>query len=221
MVFRSQLIFMLHMILAGSGVKVVNRWMDVDREDERWQNVWRSLGGQAMSSLGAPGGLVTALRDARDGGATHVLPLYKSSNVHWRVVLVDPRSRGVYLFDPLGAPSTAAEREAMSKAYEGYEMEDLGIRVQNDGYNCGVYVAWLARVWLAVGAAPTPRDQAERMRDAMRGAGDYQEKARQLRREFRGVLLGPGGIPDDILDELEDNFVLRAMEAVVGPAMGG
>eukprot|EP00959_Pyramimonas_sp_CCMP1952_P241711 5051941-Pyramimonas_sp.AAC.1 len=65
--------------------------------------------------------------------------------MHWRVVLVDPGARGVYLFDPIGCPFTGAEDEAIKEAYEGFQVEDLRLAVQSDSFNCSVYVAWIVK----------------------------------------------------------------------------
>ena len=152
-------------------------------------------------------------------GKKHVIPLYKSNPPHSRVLMVDPPTLGVYLFDPLGIPFTSAEYAAITKAYEGYQVVDLRFCVQDDQWNCGVYSAWLLEVWKGAGWAHTADEQAERLKDGMRvPGGEYREKALQLRQGYREML---SHIPEAILDRLAepDGGVERASEILNDPRM--
>ena len=170
MLFRSQLVAILHLVLEGSGIRVENRIVGYQAGaasvHEQWLAVWRCMGGQHESRRNLKS-IAGALRAAASRPHKHVVPLYGS--MHWRVILVDPGAKGVYLFDPFGFPFTEGEAKAIKKAYREFQVRDLRLAVQSDSINCGVYVAWMAKTWRTARDAPTVGEQAEVLRAELRG----------------------------------------------------
>ena len=222
MVFRSQLIAILHMIVTDDDIRVVN-WNVQGlggEEYSEWIAVWKHMGG-VQADRRSLQMIAEKLKAVADQGEKHVLPLYKSNPPHWRVLMVDPTTMGVYLFDPLGHPFTEAECEAITMAYVGYEVVDLRFCVQDDSWNCGIYAAWVLEVWKGAGAAPTVDEQVERLKNGMRvPGGGYREKALQLRQGYKNMLLNISEATRDRLAE-PDGGVERASEILNGPRMHG
>ena len=67
---------------------------------------------------------------------------------HWRVLIVSHVLREVLLFDPFGTPFSDRETHHIERAWQEYRVCDMQTKVQTDGYNCGVWVAWAAGAWL-------------------------------------------------------------------------
>jgi hypothetical protein len=71
---------------------------------------------------------------------------------HWRVMIVSHELRQVLLLDPFGDASdpygfTTDEIDSVKNSFSGYNVSTWPERLQNDGWNCGVWVAWVASIW--------------------------------------------------------------------------
>jgi hypothetical protein len=72
---------------------------------------------------------------------------------HWRVMIVSHDLRQVLLLDPFGDASdpygfTTDEIDSVKYSYSGYNVSTwTAERLQTDGWNCDVWVAWVASIW--------------------------------------------------------------------------
>ena len=132
------------MLVADGDIRVVN-WNVQGlggQEYSEWIAGWRHTGGEQADRRSLRR-VAENLNTVACQGKKHVLTLCKSTPPHWRVLMVDPPTLEVYLFDPLGHPFIMAEYAAITMAYEGYQVVDLRFCVQDDLWNCGVYSAWV------------------------------------------------------------------------------
>ena len=73
---------------------------------------------------------------------------------HWRVMIVSHHLKQVLLLDPFGNASepygfTEEELDNVRNAYVGYSVSTSKERIQTDGWNCGVWVALMAEIWMS------------------------------------------------------------------------
>ena len=71
---------------------------------------------------------------------------------HWRIIIVSHVLKQVFLLDPLGdGPElygfTTEEINRVPNSYREYNVSTCPQRLQTDGFNCGVWVAWVASMW--------------------------------------------------------------------------
>ena len=71
---------------------------------------------------------------------------------HWRVMIVSHVLRHVLLLNPFGDASepygfTTDEIDSVQNSYSGYNVSTCPERLQTDGWNCGVWEAWVASMW--------------------------------------------------------------------------
>ena len=92
---------------------------------------------------------------------------------HWRVALVDKLRRTVSFFDPYGVQLEGDMVRAFRGAYRGYEMVPVRVKVQSDGCNCGIWVAWCISHFAEYVLSTSGGDFPSFLRARMRG-GDTQ-----------------------------------------------
>jgi hypothetical protein len=121
---------------------------------EEWKTVWAHM----RATKAAIGGTEPRVRNTllRYGQLLHK---HKSDGIsgiypmnipgHWRVMIVSHTLRQVMLLDPLGDGFTQSEIENVQHSYRGYNVTTNTKRLQTDGWNCGVWVAWIATLWTA------------------------------------------------------------------------
>lgn len=86
--------------------------------------------------------------------------LIVGDGVHWRAVIIDSRALRVWLFDPFGggfaggeaaglkrAAIRAAERQSAASD-KPWVAEVMSLRMQYDGYNCGIWCTWVWEQYL-------------------------------------------------------------------------
>ena len=79
-----------------------------------------------------------------------IYPMHMSG--HWRVMIVSHVLKQVFLLDPLGdGPEpygfTTEEINKVQNSYREYDVSTCPQHLQTDGFNCGVWVAWVASMW--------------------------------------------------------------------------
>jgi hypothetical protein len=83
----------------------------------------------------------------KNGGVSGIYPMNMPG--HWRVMIVSHVLRQVLLLDPFGDASEpygfiTDEIGSVQNSYSGYNVSTRPERLQTDGWNCGVWVAWVA-----------------------------------------------------------------------------
>ena len=78
-------------------------------------------------------------------GISGIYPMNKPG--HWRVMIVSHILMHVTLLDPMGDDFSTEEIDSVKYAYSGYRISTYKNCVQTDGWNCGVWVAWIASFW--------------------------------------------------------------------------
>ena len=87
----------------------------------------------------------TALFRHKQEGISGIYPM--SMPGHWRVMIVSHDLRQVLLLDPFGDGFTIDKFDSVKYSYSGYNVSTWTERLQTDGWNCGVWVAWVASIW--------------------------------------------------------------------------
>ncbi len=86
----------------------------------------------------------TLLTHAKTGGGV-TFAFINPNNNHWRLVVLDGMHREVVLFDPLGTAFPQAVMDAISTCMgSAFHMLDLRSCLQAEGWNCGVWVLFIA-----------------------------------------------------------------------------
>ncbi len=72
---------------------------------------------------------------------------------HWRIVLLDGCNQKAYTYDPYGNGFPNKLKQAMKQATDRtgipWTHKDMRYSLQSDGYNCGIWVLFLAHAWMA------------------------------------------------------------------------
>ena len=86
----------------------------------------------------------TLLTHAKTGGGV-TFAFINPNNNHWRLVALDGMHREVVLFDPLGTAFPQAVVDAISTCMgSAFHIHDLRSCLQAEGWNCGVWVLFIA-----------------------------------------------------------------------------
>jgi len=112
------------------------------------------------------GEIIRLEQRARHKGSIWIL--HDGARSHWRVAMVDKRGECVYLFDPYGTDVEGDMIEAFRGAYSTYEMQQVGVRVQSDGHNCGIWVAWCTWLFASYIRSETTSSYPQFIRERMR-----------------------------------------------------
>jgi exonuclease III/ribonuclease HI len=93
------------------------------------------------------------LRDMRDPAAPTMYPF--SDDMHWRAVLLCPMTETMYAYDPYGTGFTNTVLIAMQNLVRTHNdvyatkwnIQEITIRMQTDGYQCGIWVLHTLDIW--------------------------------------------------------------------------
>ena len=66
---------------------------------------------------------------------------------HWRLMIVSHALEQIVLLDPRGDDFSETEVRNIRGAFIGYSLIDRKNFLQTDGFNCGVWIAWVASLW--------------------------------------------------------------------------
>ena len=66
---------------------------------------------------------------------------------HWITILIDHKTKTIYIFDPLGKEQDKDLILELSTTFCIYHIKYLNIKVQTDAHSCGVWIIWLNKIW--------------------------------------------------------------------------
>jgi hypothetical protein len=66
---------------------------------------------------------------------------------HWRIVIIDSRLKCISFLDPVGDSIESFLSGPLLAAFPGWRVESCAVKLQNDGYNCGVWVIYFAELF--------------------------------------------------------------------------
>ena len=123
---------------------------------EHWNTVWTHMRAAEEAALEGTGRPAPRIRDTmlrygqllfkhKRDGISGIYPMKIPG--HWRVMIVSHVLREVVLLDPFGDEFTVSEFDNVKYSYSGYTISTWTQRLQTDGWNCGVWVAWIASLW--------------------------------------------------------------------------
>jgi hypothetical protein len=120
--------------------------------------------------------LKTALSTYTTGSSTHMIhdtinhilhnkhkvAMIIHEKVHWRTILFDGTTKVISTFDPYGPRFDHNTTKRLQKCFPEYTIQHLNVAVQpyKDTINCGVWAAWLIKMWHAHTMSQETRKQA-------------------------------------------------------------
>ena len=86
------------------------------------------------------------LLEHKRAGLSGIYPMHMPG--HWRLMIVSHAMKQILLLDPRDDCFSDREIQNVRSAFVGYSLIDRKDFLQTDDFNCGVWVAWVASLWI-------------------------------------------------------------------------